>query len=222
MKFLKGNAGINSALFLPSLVLVTPTLLGDINHYVDEIFRLIKSGIKLVHIRPSINNDKVLRELTNILASRISSSDTQIMINGKMSFFDEQIFQGLHLNSFEASLISSRPVSESQLFSTSCHNFHELEHAQKIGADFVFISPIRKTSTHPDASPLGWYDLRRLVQRAVVPVYALGGLSCRDIMSAREIGCQGIAMKNTLWNASNPSVLVNRCHECLDRLERCL
>ena len=128
-----------------------------------------------------------------------------LMLNGKVSHFDSSLFRGLHLSRSEASKYTDRPISKSDLLSTSCHDVAELDHALQIGVDFVYFSPIKRTRTHPDRAPLGWSRLLEMVEKSSVPVFALGGLSYLDVVSARQIGCQGIAVQSSLWNCADPA-----------------
>jgi len=81
----------------------------------------------------------------------------------------------------------------------SCHDAAEIRHAERIGADFVTVSPVAPTPSHPDARPLGWPAFADCVAGAAVPVYALGGLGSDDFASARRHGGQGVAAIRAFW-----------------------
>jgi hypothetical protein len=66
--------------------------------------------------------------------------------------------------------------------------------------DFILISPVQKTNTHPDSSPLGWDYFTELTRLAQMPVYALGGLGVEDIPRARSLGAQGVAGIRGFWS----------------------
>lgn len=90
------------------------------------------------------------------------------------------------------------------LLAASCHNAEELQMANDIGADFVTLSPLRPTQSHPGAAHLGWERAAELVAMTNMPVYLLGGLSSDDLERAQEIGAQGIAGISGLWPAVKP------------------
>ena len=87
----------------------------------------------------------------------------------------------------------------------SCHNAAELAHAEGIGVDFVVLSPIKPTSSHPDAEPLTWKGFAKLTRETNVPVYALGGMILGDRALAWRRGGQGIAGIRGLWAGESPS-----------------
>ena len=44
-----------------------------------------------------------------------------------------------------------------------------VEQAAKLGADFVMLSPVAATASHPDTVPLGWSQFQALTDRARLP-----------------------------------------------------
>ena len=66
-------------------------------------------------------------------------------------------------------------------------------HAQKIGADFITLSPVLATPSHPERSPLGWALFAQWVEACPMPVYALGGVDPLHLEQAIQSGAQGIA-----------------------------
>ncbi|MFN3581866.1 MAG: NUDIX domain-containing protein [Pseudomonas sp.] len=85
------------------------------------------------------------------------------------------------------------------LLAASCHDAQELQMANEIGADFVTLSPVLPTQSHPGAPHLGWARAAELIALANMPVYLLGGLNSNDLERAQKIGAQGIAAISGLW-----------------------
>jgi 8-oxo-dGTP diphosphatase len=61
------------------------------------------------------------------------------------------------------------------------------------------LSPVLPTATHPDASPLGLELFEIWVEAASLPVFALGGMSPRDVDRVRRHGGQGVAGIRGFW-----------------------
>jgi 8-oxo-dGTP diphosphatase len=72
-------------------------------------------------------------------------------------------------------LASERPLGREYWVAASCHSDREVEQAMRIGVDFVIISPVYETRSHPAAPSLGWHGFAELVERSKAPAYALGG-----------------------------------------------
>jgi thiamine-phosphate pyrophosphorylase len=71
------------------------------------------------------------------------------------------------------------------LRSASVHNLRELKAAERAGVDFVFLSPVYSTRSHPGARVLGPQRFALIAHQARVPVIALGGM---DAAKARRLG----------------------------------
>lgn len=83
---------------------------------------------------------------------------------------------------------------------SSCHNVSEIELAQQHDLDAVFISPVRKTATHPEMPALGWDGFARLAKRFTGPSFALGGVHRSDLVCAKEHGGYGVAGMRAWWD----------------------
>ena len=121
------------------------------------------------------------------------------MLNSAVKEAFELAIDGIHLTSFDLLKLNARPENLRWL-SASCHNLEELQHAEKIGVDFVVIAPVLKTKTHPEIEPLGWDVFAKFVSTSNLPVYALGGLKKTDLEQAQNVGAQGIAGISTFFD----------------------
>lgn len=99
-----------------------------------------------------------------------------------------------------ASRIDQRPQRQARgWLSASCHDANELALAARLGCDFATLSPVRSTTSHPDASPLGWAEFARLGETSLLPLFALGGLTPEHEELARLHGARGIAGIRAFW-----------------------
>ena len=135
-------------------------------------------------------------------AELCKQAEANLMLNLSAGYLDmidlSQIeFAGFHADSKTLNTLSQRP--ECSLFSASCHNMDELLMAIKLNSDFVVLSPVQKTASHPDMQAMGWSQFSNLIENVAVPVYALGGVSENDLETAWQHGAQGIAAISALW-----------------------
>jgi len=68
-----------------------------------------------------------------------------------------------------------------------------------MGVDFITLSPVQATQTHPDAQPLGWAQVAELLQGFNQPAYLLGGVAPADLERAWQAGAQGVAGIRAFW-----------------------
>ncbi len=114
-------------------------------------------------------------------------------------------FHGVHLTSKDLSdkaLIKSVRHSGAQYLAASCHNEPEVALANQAGCDFITISPVESTNSHPDATPIGWLRFAELSKLADMPAFALGGQSTHNVEHAQSYGAHGVAGISDFWQVA--------------------
>lgn len=200
--FPAANRPIVTAARLPSVYLVTPEP-DDTTKFLDRLETLLAAGVGLVQFRAKTLEPAAYCRLARQVLSLCAEAGARMLLNSPPALADVEELgaAGVHLSSAALMALTERPLSREKWVSASCHSSEELDHACRIGVDFVVVAPVMATATHPEARPLGWRGLRRLTESASVPVYALGGMTLQDVVSAWDHGCQGIASISALWTA---------------------
>lgn len=103
----------------------------------------------------------------------------------------------VHLSSEALLALDDRP--DLPLVGASCHDLAQVEHARNLGLDYLFVSPVQATASHPGQPALGWTNFGALAQAAGRPTYALGGVGPRDLEQAWAVGGQGVAGISAFW-----------------------
>ncbi|WP_048308321.1 Nudix family hydrolase [Halomonas sp. PR-M31] len=197
--FPAANLPILRAVMLPREYLITAEE-DDEAVFSSRLERALKEdGVRLVQLRAKTLDDKAYQARAAESLALCRQYDARLLLNGDPGLLDEIDADGIHLTSERLMALERRPVPAGKWLSASTHDRLQLEQANRIGCDFVTLSPLRTTPTHPEASPLGWHDFQQLVEYAGTPVYALGGMSCEDANRARAVGAQGIASIRHFW-----------------------
>jgi len=198
--FPAANRPIITAINLPSRWLITGAFNG-LGDFSARLRSALARGIHFVQLR--VDPEILTPELVDHVYRLCETYSANLSINTSPDVFikltESKIKTGLHLNSTNLSGCYCRPVSDKVLLSASCHNRQEVEHAQKIGVDFICLSPVRVTQSHPEQQAMGWQVFEQLVEGATIPVYALGGMQEVDLEQARQCGAQGIAAISEWW-----------------------
>ncbi|MCW9023695.1 MAG: Nudix family hydrolase [Gammaproteobacteria bacterium] len=195
--FPAANHPIISAVRLPTEYMIT----GEFTDADDFIYRLdqgLKQGIRLVQLRLP-ENEQMNSDLINRAIEICQKHNAWILLNTAPEQLEQFKSDGIHLNRHRLMQCEQRPVSKDKWLSASVHNLTELQQAHKIGVDFVLVSPVQKTQSHPDVEPIGWEGLHELTECSVCPVYALGGMERNNLVNAQLQGAQGIAAISSLW-----------------------
>ena len=203
-EFPAANKPIINAIALPDEYLITGDFLDD-NDFVHRLTKAFEQGVRMVQLRLrdfSLPTHRTLIDSAVALSERYSA---RLLVNSPVEIFEQVISAypsatiGLHLSQHQAAIISARPIPAGYLLGVSCHDEGEIAQAQQLGADYLLLSPVKETNTHPDAEPLGWPGFTSLVELANIPVYALGGMQESDLSQAKVAGGQGVAGISTWW-----------------------
>jgi len=187
------------AIRLPDRCLITPDVKVNTGQFLSGLKKSLESGVKLIQFRSKGLADSEYLALANEIVSLSRSFDARVIINNRLDVFQQSLADGLHLNSQCLMEADKRPVAEQVLLSASCHNQAEVERANKLAVDFIMLSPVLPTKSHPYAEPIGWEQFQLIAESACMPVYALGGMNEKYISHARKQGAQGIAAISSLW-----------------------
>lgn len=191
-EFPAANRPIVAAARLPAHYLITPDDL-DSSGYLAWLEERLQRHARLVLLRaPQLAEAEYLALAQDFLA-RCRAAGATLMLHGDPAHLQRVAADGIHLPAAQLAACTVRPCPATQWLAASVHDAEELAQAQRIGADFVTLSPVQATPSHPDATVLGWEKFAALVASAQVPVFALGGMSAGDAERAWRAGAQGVA-----------------------------
>lgn len=190
------------ALQLPDLYLITPPALGQPERFLANLEQALAGGVRLVQLRLFDLPRDALVEIGRAAADLCHRHGSRVLVNGEPELAAVIGADGVHLNSRALRATATRPVEAPLLLAASCHDAEDLALAARLDADLAVLSPVLPTRSHPDADPLGWDGFAELVENAVVPVFALGGMRPELRPHAWSHGGQGIAGIRGLWPES--------------------
>jgi 8-oxo-dGTP diphosphatase len=193
---LPANAPIMHALALPPVYAISNIAeLGEAA-YLDALQAALNNGLRLVQIREKhLTKDEFIRLANHILALA-KPYNAKVFISQDIALARDLSADGVHLPSQNLMMLKTKPAG--LIVSASCHNAEELAHAQMLGLDFVVLSPVQSTQSHPEADALGWQAFAAMAQKVSLPVYALGGMTLTDLPMALSYGARGVALQRGL------------------------
>ncbi len=175
---------------LPNKYWITPSSDHQSKAWIEKFDEKITQDISLIQLRSKVELDS---HFIKDLNSKCQQNRVKLLLNIPNKTFDKTCCDGWHITTSEMLNLKQRPCADDKLLGVSTHDLNEALNAQAIGADFVVISPVQATQTHPDTVPIGWDAAQEVVNKLNIPVYFLGGMGLEDLDKALEIGAQGIA-----------------------------
>ncbi len=213
LDFPAADEPVIKAVQLPSLYLISPGPTGSLDKYLLRIEECLKAGTRLLQLRCRKEIFIQYPELVTQMLEICNAYRAKFLLNSTPATAVFYNTHGVHLSSARLLQLNQRPLDTNFWVAASCHNQNELAHACRVGVDFVVLSPVESTTSHPQANPLGWERFVQLAEYSTVPVYALGGMRPVHLQKAWDNGAQGVAMLSGVWSASNPAEVIRKCVE---------
>lgn len=200
---------------LPRQLLVTPDVASrtQIAAFASQLAQALARGTRLVQLRNRSLDADGYRALAESALALTHAAGAQLILNPPHDVADRWLAptnstiadtvpkaDGWHLTSERLMACEARPGGW-KIVSAACHDAAQLAQATRLGLDFVTLSPVLATATHPDATPLGWPAFTMLAAQTSLPVFALGGMRAETLSSARNAGAYGIAAIRAFWPA---------------------
>ncbi len=199
---LPANNPIFSALNLPHVYAISNV--GEMGRrlFFERLDLALNNGLKMMQVREKQLSTQDLSTLSTQIVSKAKPYGAKVFLNGSdaaltLSLALKVGATGIHLSSGALMQLKAKPVEI--LCGASCHNEAELARAARLGLDYVMLSPVAQTQSHPNAQVLGWDNFAALIKTYALPVYALGGMRIKHLHQAKSLGAHGIAMLREAW-----------------------
>ncbi len=176
---------------MPRLYAIT-----DSKRYPDMLQRLekaLKKGIRMVQLREKELSGLEYYQLAKRVRELTQDYDAMLFINDRVDIALAVNADGVHLPEKGLPPSVVKRIAPKLLVGYSAHSLEQALWAQEEGADFITLSPIFKTQSHPEVEPIGLGLLKEVSQKLSIPVYALGGITWDRIKLCYKNGAYGIA-----------------------------
>ncbi len=181
LNFPKANKDIIKRLYWPHLIKISNTL------------STVESSDALLYWRIEEFEPQYIEQLTALDEGQRSSLIMNVDIWRQLSPELQKQIKTVHLKQSQLMNLHKGDLKVGVRYIAACHDAVSLKQAQQIGCDAVFISPLKPTTTHPEAVALGWERFSDLAQNSQIPVFALGGVHPDDLATAQQHGAYGLA-----------------------------
>jgi len=175
----------------------------DNQSMLDVLELALQGGVDTIVLREKALDSAKLLALASSVRILTKQYQARLMIHSQADIAKAVSADGVHVDSASIPEIGKIKawLNTDMLVSASCHDESELMQAQNQGADFVFLSPVFPTQSHPGAPSLGTEKFLQLSAQMSIPVIALGGI---DAQNKHQLHGSGIATMGGILDAKNP------------------
>ena len=195
---LPANHAIVQALNLPPVYAITQASKFGVTEFMQHLQLKLDKGVRLIQVRERDMTPEQLTEFAGQAVTLAHQYKAQVLVNSDENIARSAGADGVHLQAGQLMRCTARP--NTRLVGASCHNRRELYRAAELGVDFVVLSPVLPTPSHPGAATLGWERFAELCLDLPLPVFALGGMRLDMIETAMTHSAHGVALLSGIWN----------------------
>jgi 8-oxo-dGTP diphosphatase len=194
---LPANDKVLQALNLPPLYAITQAGKYGVAGFMPRLEQALARGVRLIQVREREMAPEQLAQFARRVIARARQYGAAVLVNGDEMLARKTGADGVHSTGAQLRRLTARPAT--RLWAASCHNAEELARAATLGADFVVLSPVLPTASHPGEPGMGWARFAELTRGCPLPVYALGGMQSGLLDTARGHGAHGMALLGGIW-----------------------
>lgn len=172
--------------------------------WLHQLEKSVAAGNRLVLLRVKPHPLEAQRALAVLARDLVHHQGGEILLHDELELCQEWRFGGVVLSARKLAQLSKRakvrPLPKELYVSASCHSLEEIRQAQALECDFVTLSPVRVTPTHPDQPSMGWDAFGQIASEVrELPIFALGGVTVSDLPHALRQGAFGVAGIRDFW-----------------------
>ncbi|MHC5031582.1 MAG: thiamine phosphate synthase [Planctomycetota bacterium] len=177
---------------------------GELDTTIAVVGRALKGGASAVLVRRPRETAREVFELTRRLRPLTRSLDRLLLVSDRLDVALASAADGVHLGARSLPPVAARRILQpGMLLGKSVHNLDEAGQAEGEGADYLFLGPIFKTSSHPKAPTLGLDTYREAVLRTKIPILAIGGITGENVRLVAQAGGRGAAAIRAFYDTQD-------------------
>lgn len=194
---LPANQRALRALRLPPVYAITQAGKYGVGPFMLRLEAALQRGLRLIQVRePQLSPGQQAQFARRVIALA-HFYGARVLVNGDESLARKVGADGVHLSVQRLQRQTTRP--DLGLWAASCHTAEDVARAIDLDVDWIVISQVLATASHPGVSGMGWQKFAELVHNLPVPSYALGGMRLDLLDTARQHGAQGVALFSGIW-----------------------
>ncbi|MBF4506828.1 thiamine phosphate synthase [Flavobacterium sp. JLP] len=193
-----------------------------IEEQLRNIHQAFDAGCEWVQMRfknQTTQNKLTLAEAVKLLCDKYQ---VKFIVNDDLHLAQQIEADGVHLGLTDTKIDEARAIlGAEKIIGGTANTFEDIQNHVKNGCDYIGLGPFRFTATKEKLSPIlglsGYFDiLQKLKKDKIdVPVYAIGGITLRDINPLMETGIHGIAVSGIITESDEKEKLIQQLNEKL-------
>ena len=160
---------------------------------ISDVKNAVAAGVEVVQLREKNISTKAF--YLEALELRQLCANTMLLINDKVDVALAVDADGVHLGQDDLPYYAARKLlGTTKIIGITVHDVEEAKEAEKMGADYIGVSPVFATSTKTDAGrPSGIILIEEIKKLVSLPVIAIGGITLSNAPDVIKAGADGLS-----------------------------
>jgi thiamine-phosphate pyrophosphorylase len=163
----------------------------------------LRGGARVIQYRDKVSCDSDFIKEAELLRKLTRKYRGILIINDRVDIARAMGADGVHIGQDDMPIKYARKVMGKRIIGVSAHNLKQAFRAQKDGADYIGVGPIFKSPSKPRAKPIGTDILKSIKKSIHIPVFAIGGISLKNIPALKKLGMDSIAVISAAINSGD-------------------
>lgn len=161
---------------------------------ISDVKDALAAGVTIVQYRNKNAPTKAMYEEALKIKALCKKAGALFIVNDRVDIALAIDADGVHIGSDDMPYrVARKLLGSKKVIGVTVHDDKEAREAQRLGADYVGVSPIFLTDTKPDAGVPAGIELIKKVKRMVsVPVIAIGGINLYNAEEIVKAGADGL------------------------------
>lgn len=179
----------------------------------EQVEAVCRGGMRWVQLRMKGASIEEFLQTGKIVKEICHKYNALFIINDNVEVARQLDADGIHLGKKDMNPLQARVIlGENKIVGATCNTWEDILLRQEQRVDYIGLGPYTFTTTKEHLSPvLGLEGYQRLVKQMQendidIPVFAIGGITERDIPSLMKTGIQGIALSGLIKNSNNLTI----------------
>lgn len=172
---------------------------------VDDVKSAIKAGVKIIQYREKDASARQMLKEAKEIKNLCKKNKVIFLINDRIDIALAVDADGVHLGQEDMPYKTARNLlGKNKIIGLTAHNVQEAIRAEKMGADYVGLSPIFPTSTKSDAGHACGIQMISKVKKYIrIPIIAIGGINESNLGEVLDAGAKNVAIISAIVAKEN-------------------
>jgi len=158
----------------------------------------------MLQLRDKISSTRQMIATSRILKKIARRYRALFIVNDRLEVAAAAGADGVHIGRGDVTISTARAVLGTEaIIGASAGSLRAASCARADGADYIGVGPAFRTPIKPKIAPLLFHSMR-LIAKIDIPVFAIGGITARNISVLKRCGISRVAVIRAISSSGRP------------------